>query len=113
VPGRSALLPVLLHDVRTTSTLARMERVDAALRVYFLSFGDYPSSLEELLNATPALVAAEDLSDAAGVPLLYDRTAQRVALAAVSDEGEPYLVFVHQLTGFSDTGMGMVDPSRP
>lgn len=110
VPSGAGLLPAVAEDAARAATLARLERVDSAIRTYHLSFRDYPSSLEDLLNASPPLVSAEDLSDTEGVPFLYDRTAERVALAAVSAAGEPYVVFVHEIVG---GGAGIVDPSQP
>jgi hypothetical protein len=97
VPGTSDFFPAERESFRRAMTVVRMERVDSALRSYFLNFGEYPVSLGELVNASPALVSPTDLQDGAGVPFLYDRTPQRVALAAMNEAGEPYLVFVHEL----------------
>jgi hypothetical protein len=113
VPTRTGLFPIAIEDAQRTTTLARMERVDSAIRTYFLSFGDYPNSLEDLLNANPALVSTSDLLDANDNPFLYDRTPDRVALAAIDEAGEPYLVFVHEVfpgTGSDFEGMAPEQP---
>jgi hypothetical protein len=92
-----SLVSTYSKPFRRAMTVVRMERVDSALRSYFLNYGEYPVSLEELVNVSPALVSPTDIQDSAGVPFLYDRTPQRVALAAMNEAGEPYLVFVHEL----------------
>jgi hypothetical protein len=97
VPGMSDLFPVERGTFERTLTVVRMERVNAALRAYFLNNGEYPQSLGELVNVSPPLVSPADLLDSEGVTFVYDRTPERVALAAISDTGEPYLVFVHEL----------------
>jgi hypothetical protein len=89
-----------------------MERVDTAVRTYFLCFGDYPNSLEDLLNTNPALISTGDLLDASNNPFLYDRTPTRVALVAMNESGEPYLVFVHEV-GPGDINSEGVVPRRP
>jgi hypothetical protein len=90
-----------------------MERVDSAIRTYFLSFGDYPNSLEDLLNANPALVSPSDLLDANDTPFLYDRTPDRVALAAMNEAGEPYLVLVHEVIPGTGSNFDGAVPERP
>ncbi len=105
VPSRVALLPTAIEDSQRTRTLVRMERVDSAIRAYFLGFGDYPNSLEDLLNANPALVSTGDLLDAYDNPFLYDRTPDRIALAAMNESGEPYLVFVHEVIPGTDSNI--------
>jgi hypothetical protein len=97
VPGTSDLFPAELENTRRVTTLVRMERVDSALRSYFLNHGEYPKALEELVNTSPSLVSPTDLRDSDGVPFLYDRTPEVVAIAALDDAGEPYLLFVHEL----------------
>jgi hypothetical protein len=113
IPGRTGLFPIAIEDAKRTTTLARMERVDSAIRTYFLSFGDYPNSLEDLLNANPALVSTSDLLDANDTPFLYDRTPDRVALAAMNEAGEPYLVFVHEVIPGTGSNFEGVAPERP
>jgi hypothetical protein len=97
VPVTTDFFPVERESFRRAMTVVRMERVDSALRSYFLNYGEYPAALEELVNASPALVSPTDLEDSAGIRFIYDRTPQRVALAAMNEAGEPYLVFVHEL----------------
>jgi hypothetical protein len=97
VPGMADVFPTERETFDRTLTVVRMERVDAALRSYFLNYGEYPQSLGELVNVSPPLVAPVDLLDSEGVTFVYDRTPERVALAAINEAGEPYLVFVHEL----------------
>ena len=97
VPGTTNLFPAERESFRRAMTVVRMKRVDSALRSYYLNYGEYPRSLEELVNASFALVSPADIQDSAGIRFLYDRTPQRVALAAMNDAGEPYIVFVHEL----------------
>ncbi len=111
VPGASELLPTTLALHRQAATQARLERLESAIKIFFLTFGQYPGSLEDLVNSSPALVAPDDLRDSKGVPIVYDRSPGRIALTAVNEAGEPYLVFVHEIPPEFDTGMELVDPS--
>ena len=58
--------------------LSRMQRVASALRAYYMAFGVYPSSLDDLVNASPALVTqttcgapAETLSSTTSPPIRW------------------------------------------
>ena len=113
VPSRAGVIPTVVEDANRTATLVRMERVDSAVRTYFLCFGDYPNSLEDLLNTNPALVSTGDLLDASNNPFLYDRTPNRVTLVAMNESGEPYLVFVHEVGPGTDTNSGGTVQRRP
>jgi hypothetical protein len=97
VPGTTDFFPAERESYGRAMTVVRMERVDSALRSYFLNYGEYPATLEELVTASFALVSPADIRDSDGNAFLYDRTPQRVALAAINEAGEPYLVFVHEL----------------
>jgi hypothetical protein len=97
VPGTADFFSAERESYHRAMTVVRMERVDSALRSYFLNYGEYPASLEELVNASFVLVSPIDIQDSDGIRFLYDRTPQRVALAAINEAGEPYLVFVHEL----------------
>jgi transcription initiation factor IIE alpha subunit len=97
IPAIADFYPAAQVSYGQVVTVVRMERVDSAIRSYYLSYGEYPASLDELVNVSPALLSPMDLRDGAGVPFLYDRAPQRVALAAMNEAGEPYLVFVHEL----------------
>ena len=111
VPGASKLLPTTMELHRQASTLARLGRLESAIKVFFLTFGQYPRSLEDLVNSSPALVTPEDLRDSSGIPIVYEKSPGRIALTAVNESGEPYLVFVHEIPPEFDTGMELVDPS--
>ncbi len=95
VPGRAAVLDVAGQDLKRGGSLARLQKLDFALRAFFLTYGARPDSLDVLVRER--LVAAEDLRDAYGVPFVYDRRADSVTLFAVSETGEPYLTYVQEL----------------
>lgn len=113
VPGGSDLIPTEIENFRRTDTLARMQRIDTAIRTYLLAFGDYPFSLDDLVNSQPPLVSLEDLRDNRGVAFRYDRSPERVSLEALNEMGEPYLVLMHEIEAPADAGMESVDPSQP
>ncbi|MEE9180872.1 MAG: DUF4388 domain-containing protein [Vicinamibacteria bacterium] len=99
VPGRAAVLDVAGQDLKRGGSLARLQKLDFALRAFFLTYGARPDSLDVLVRER--LVAAEDLRDAYGVPFVYDRRADGVTLFAVSETGEPYLTYVQELQPLS------------
>ena len=102
------------ENFRRTDTLARMQRVDSAIRTYLLAFGDYPFSLDDLINSQPPLVFVEDLRDNRGVAFRYNRNPERVSLEALNQLGEPYLVLTHEIEVVADfAGTTRVDPSQP
>ena len=114
VPGGSDLIPMEIENFRRTDTLARMQRVDSAIRTYLLAFGDYPFSLDDLINSQPPLVFVEDLRDNRGVAFRYNRNPERVSLEALNQLGEPYLVLTHEIEVVADfAGTTRVDPSQP
>jgi hypothetical protein len=104
VPGRPNVLSAELNTYHRTASLARMERVDNAVRAYFLAFGVYPGSLDDLVTTNPALLSPEDLNDSLGVRFGYERGTERVVLFTSSDSGEADLVLMHIIP---------VDPSQP
>jgi hypothetical protein len=112
VPGRTGILDAELANYRRAATFARMQRVNLAIRAYFLAFGDYPNSLDDLVNSSPALLSPSDLSDSRGVPFGYNRTAEQVILSAVSDTGEPDLVMVRDILPGAESSLQMVNPSQ-
>ena len=71
--------------------MARMQRLASALRTYYLAFGFYPNTLDDLVNANPPLVSAEDLRGAGGETYRYQFGPDRIILQAIGPSGEPYL----------------------
>ena len=113
VPGRPNMLSAELSTYHRTASLARMERVDAAVRAHFLAFGAYPDSLDDLVNSNPALLSPGDLNDSLGVRFGYERGEERVVLFTASDSGEADLVLVHLIPSGAEGGIYKVDPSQP
>ena len=99
VPGRAAVLDVARQDLKRGGSLARLQKLDFALRAFFLTYGVRADSLGALVSER--LVDAEDLRDAYGVPFVYDRRADGVTLFAVSETGEPYLTYIQELQPLS------------
>ena len=77
--------------------MARMQRVAEALRIYCLTFGNYPASLDDLVNASPALLSAGDLLATNGERFGYQAEKGRVVLEAPSASGEPYLSIAREI----------------
>lgn len=63
--------------------LSRLERIDHAVRLFYLTHGDYPTSLDDLANATPAILSVEQLRDSQGRPIGYRRSADSILLEAM------------------------------
>ncbi len=95
VPGKAGVFSVGGRELRRGVGLARLQKVDVALRAFFLAYGARPDSLGGLVSER--LVDAEDLRDAYRVPFVYERRANSVTLFAVSETGEPYLTYVQEL----------------
>ncbi|HXV59359.1 MAG TPA: DUF4388 domain-containing protein [Vicinamibacteria bacterium] len=91
VPPRPSFMREEAATIARSRDVARMQRVVAALRSYYLTFGVYPGSLDDLVNTTPPLVAPEDLTDASGQSFRYETQADRVTLQALGPSGSPYL----------------------
>ena len=83
VPGRAAVLDVAGQELKRGGSVARLQKLDFALRAFFLTYGARPDSLGALVSER--LVDAEDLRDAYGVSFRYDRRAESVTLFAVSE----------------------------
>jgi hypothetical protein len=77
--------------IETSRDMARMQRVLSALRTYYLTFGAFPGTLDDLVNASPPLLRAEDLHTTGGVPLRYQIRGEQVTIEAIGPSGEPYL----------------------
>jgi hypothetical protein len=94
-PFRVPTRPSLFHEeaaaVQASRDMARLQRVAEALRIYCLTFGNYPSSLDDLVNASPALLAGEDLVGTNGERFRYQTEGGRVVVEAPDASGAPYL----------------------
>jgi hypothetical protein len=97
VPSRPSLFRAEAPAVLASRDMARMQRVAEALRTYFLTFGNYPGSLDDLVNASPSLVATEDLVAASGERFRYQTENGRVVLEAPDLSGEPYLSIAREI----------------
>ncbi|MFQ5789211.1 MAG: DUF4388 domain-containing protein [Acidobacteriota bacterium] len=97
LPGASSLGADESGGFERSVSLARMQRLDTAIRAYYLAYGEYPASLDDLVNISPPLVTASALRDGRDHRFRYERTPERVSLHAVTDEGEPYLTIEHEI----------------
>ncbi len=103
VPGQPSLLTSEAANIERSFDMARAERVLAALKAFYLSYGAYPASLDELVNASPALLSADDLLDESGEAFVYEPGrndeldgASHITLKAIGPTGEPHLSFVRE-----------------
>ncbi len=100
-PFRVPALPSFLlqesETIQRSRDVAGMQRIVSALRAYYMAFGAYPSTLDDLVNATPPLVSADDLQGAGGEPYRYQTSPERIVLQAIGPSGEPYLSVVRQI----------------
>jgi hypothetical protein len=97
LPGLQNPLPGEIHVIRASISVARLQRVDAALRIYFLTRGQYPEQMQRVLELNPGLLTASDLEDGWGRPFEYWNDGAFVQLRGVDASGQPYLTFVHQV----------------
>jgi len=100
-PFRVPALPSFLlqesETIQRSRDVAGMQRIVSALRAYYMAFGAYPSTLDDLVNATPPLVSADDLQGAGGEPYRYQTSPERIVLQAIGPSGEAYLSVVRQI----------------
>ncbi len=97
VPARPSLFRTEAPAIQASLDMARMQRVTEALRTYFLTFGSYPASLDDLVNASPSLLTTEDLVAASGERFRYQTENGRVVLEATDASGEPYLSITREI----------------
>lgn len=97
LPGLPSFLQQQAVTVERSRDVARMQRVVSALHAYYMAFGMYPNTLDDLVNASPPLVTAEDLRGVDGEPYRYQKTPERVVLQALGPSGEPYLSVVREV----------------
>lgn len=100
-PFRVPALPSFFREeapaIQRSRDLARMQRVTAALRTFYLTFGTYPTTLDDLANASPPLLTAADLKSSTGETFRYQTTPDRVVLEALDASGEPYLSMAREI----------------
>ncbi len=91
IPAAPSFLETESATIQKSRDLARMQRLASALRTYYMAFGFYPNTLDDLVNANPPLVSAEDLRGAGGETYRYQYGPDRIILQAIGPSGEPYL----------------------
>ena len=97
VPTRAGVFAVGKAGLERGISLARMQKLDNALRMFSLTYAARPASLEVLLSETPPLAVADDLRDARGVPFVYERNAGSVNIIATNESGESYLIYLQEI----------------
>lgn len=97
VPALPSFLLQQSETIQQSRDVAGMERVVSALRAYYLAFGAYPTTLDDLVNATPPLISTDDLRGAGGELYLYQTSSERIVLQAIGPSGEPYLSVVREI----------------
>lgn len=97
VPATPSFFREEAPAIRASRDMARMQRVASALRTYYLTFGTYPSSLDDLVNASPPLLTANDLQSTSGETFRYQTASKQVILEAVGPTGEPYLSIAREI----------------
>jgi hypothetical protein len=100
-PFRVPALPSFFREeapaIQRSRDLARMQRVTAALRTFYLTFGAYPTTLDDLANASPPLLTAADFKSSTGETFRYQTMPDRVVLEALDASGEPYLSVAREI----------------
>ena len=91
IPAAPSFLERESATIQKSRDLARMQRLASALRTYYMAFGFYPNTLDDLVNANPPLASAEDLRGAGGETYRYQYGPDRIILQAIGPSGEPYL----------------------
>ncbi|MGH9392350.1 MAG: hypothetical protein ACRD1Z_22320, partial [Vicinamibacteria bacterium] len=97
VPASSSLFHQEAPAIQASRDMARMQRVAEALRIYCLTFGNYPASLDDLVNASPSLLAPPDLVATNGERFRYQTVGGRVVIEAPDASGEPYLSIAREI----------------
>jgi hypothetical protein len=97
VPTRPTLFQAEAPAIQASRDMARLQRVAEALRIYCLTFGNYPTSLDDLVNASPALLAAHDLLATNGETFRYHTEGGRVVVQAPDASGEAYLSIAREI----------------
>jgi hypothetical protein len=74
-----------------------MQKLDNALRTFFLTYAARPASLEVLASETPPLAIPADLRDARGSLFVYEQNAGSVHIIATNESGEPNLIYLQEV----------------
>jgi hypothetical protein len=91
VPGSPGLFQEEAPAMQASREMARMQRIAEALRAYYLTFGSYPVTLDDLVNASPSLLAPGDLLTTNGEPFRYQTEGSRVVVEVPDPSGESSL----------------------
>ncbi len=115
VPLRPGLFEAEAPAIQASREMARMQRVAQALRAYYLTFGSYPASLDDLVNASPSLLATQDLVATNGERYRYQTESGRVLVEASDASGATYLSIAREILPGEITlgGSGPVGSSSP
>lgn len=97
IPARPGVFAVGEAEVARGMSLARIQRLDNALRIFHLTYAARPASLDVLASERPPLADPEDLRDARGVPFAYERNAGSVNILATNPAGDPYLIYLQEI----------------
>jgi hypothetical protein len=97
VPGQPGLFQQEAPAIQASRDMARMQRVAQALRTFYLTFGVYPTTLDDLVNASPSLLATEELLAASGVRFLYQTEGGRVVVSATDASGASSLSITREI----------------
>jgi hypothetical protein len=97
VPTRTGVFAVGEGDFERASSLARIQKLDNALRTFYLTYAARPASLEVLANETPPLAVPADLRDARGMPFVYERDTGSVHIIANDESGGPNLIYLQEV----------------
>lgn len=97
VPTREGIFAVGKAELERGINLARIQKLDNALRMFVLTYAARPASLEVLASETPPLAVPSDLRDAQGLPFVYERNAGSVSIMAPNESGEPNLIYLQEV----------------
>jgi len=97
VPASASLFQQEALAIQASRDMARMQQVAEALRTYCLTFGSYPASLDDLVNASPSLLLPTDLVATNGERFRYQTEEGRVVIEAADASGEPYLSIAREI----------------
>ena len=97
VPTRAGDFAVGKGELERGISLARMQKLDNALRTFFLTYAARPASLEVLASETPPLAVPADLRDARGTSFVYEQDAGSVHIIATNESGEPNLIYLQEV----------------
>ncbi|MGH9463052.1 MAG: hypothetical protein ACRD1X_17725, partial [Vicinamibacteria bacterium] len=97
VPTRAGVFAVGKAELERGISLARVQKLDNALRTFYLTYVARPASLEVLSNEMPPLAVPADLRDARGSPFVYEQNAGSVYIIVNNESGEPDLFYLQEV----------------